>query len=52
MCVCSKLSREDKDREYDCFGDFDFDSNKLGLTDRCSYKEIGEIEPIKEHNSP
>ena len=51
MCVYSKLSEQEKDSDYDCFGDYDFDSNKLGLTDRCSYRELHEIEPIKDHNS-
>ena len=50
MCVCSKLSKEERDRDYDCFGDYDFDSTRLGFTDKCSYKEIQELEPVKDHS--
>ena len=50
MCVYSKLSKEEIDRDYDCFGDYDFDSTRLGVIDRCSYKEIEELEPVKDYS--
>ena len=44
MCVISKLRREGVEKDYDCFGDYDFDSLGIGTTDTCTYKEVNEVE--------
>ena len=48
MCVNSKLRDIDREKDYDCFGDYDFDTVGIGRDDRCSYKELEEVEKVSD----
>ena len=48
MCVYSKPCEIDREVDYDCFSDYDFDTIGIGRADRCSYKELQEVEVVSD----